>query len=171
MQLVLQPGATVGFWTLQERKPYIRVPQRQRAKWVCQCVCGQVKEVQENHLLSGASTNCRCKHWEQKYAGQPSLPIRQLYTTYKSNAKIRQLAFELALEQFATLVVQPCHYCDVAGVPLNGLDRVNNNKGYIADNVVACCTPCNIAKRDRTAAEFLAWADRLYKHQHKEVSV
>jgi hypothetical protein len=60
----------------------------------------------------------------------------------------------LTFEQFAALVVLPCHYC---GKPLNptgtGLDRMDASRGYETDNVVPCCHRCNKVKMDHFSYE------------------
>ena len=43
----------------------------------------------------------------------------------------------------------------------NGIDRVNNKKGYTIHNSVACCFICNRAKQDMPYMEFVAWMVRL----------
>jgi hypothetical protein len=40
----------------------------------------------------------------------------------------------------------------------NGIDRVDNTKGYSVDNCVPCCRRCNVAKADMTPDQFLGWA-------------
>jgi hypothetical protein len=63
---------------------------------------------------------------------------------YKNNAKSRELKFELTKEQFHSLVSTSCHYCGTCQENGNGIDRVDNSKGYTMDNVVSCCSLCNI---------------------------
>lgn len=47
----------------------------------------------------------------------------------------------------------------------NGLDRVDSSKGYISENVVACCKDCNRAKSDMSIEKFLYWLDKLARKQ------
>ena len=44
----------------------------------------------------------------------------------------------------------------------SGLDRANNTKGYIRENLVPSCKHCNRAKMARSAADFYVWASNLY---------
>lgn len=44
----------------------------------------------------------------------------------------------------------------------NGIDRIDNNKGYTIDNVVPCCKMCNQAKNDYTLQEFQDWVEKIY---------
>lgn len=45
----------------------------------------------------------------------------------------------------------------------NGLDRLDNTKGYTKDNVAPCCTVCNSAKGTLTVTEFSEWVERIYE--------
>lgn len=89
---------------------------------------------------------------------------------YKRNAKKRNLEWSITLEQFDKLIFSNCYYCgDEPRVHelkrktliYNGLDRVDNNKGYIIDNVVACCTICNMMKYTLSLDDFKIWSIRL----------
>jgi len=46
----------------------------------------------------------------------------------------------------------------------NGLDRVDPTGCYTADNVVACCGSCNVAKLDRSKDECIAHVRRIVEH-------
>ena len=48
----------------------------------------------------------------------------------------------------------------------NGLDRVDNNKGYTIDNVVPCCKRCNYAKNNQTPREFKEWVKKVYNKMY-----
>jgi 5-methylcytosine-specific restriction endonuclease McrA len=95
-----------------------------------------------------------------------------LYADYRFNAKRNGRPFFLTREDFQRLTSEHCHYCGAApasvkkqagcnGVYIyNGLDRVDNTKGYSLDNVVTCCWECNRDKGNKTEGEFLALAFR-----------
>jgi len=86
-----------------------------------------------------------------------------LYSRYKKQSK--DLPFALTKDEFKKLTQQNCYYCGVEpqqeqnnGTYLyNGLDRLDNNLGYIANNVVACCKTCNRAKHALDAIQFKSW--------------
>ncbi len=46
----------------------------------------------------------------------------------------------------------------------NGIDRTDNDLGYITTNVVPCCATCNYAKKGKTVEEFFTWARRIAAH-------
>ncbi len=51
----------------------------------------------------------------------------------------------------------------------NGVDRLDNAKGYTLENSVPCCKHCNIAKRSMTVDEFKQWISKVYAHQNKAI--
>ena len=65
----------------------------------------------------------------------------------RSEAIKRGKDWSLSKDQFDTLTKLNCYYCEL---PLGkcgvGLDRLNNNLGYILSNVVPCCIICNYAR-------------------------
>ena len=75
------------------------------------------------------------------------------YKTIQRTAKFRGINFELAYDDYATLIwKQPCHYCSKA--TQNGMDRVDNNGIYTLHNVVPCCRSCNARKWRKPYVEF-----------------
>lgn len=83
----------------------------------------------------------------------------QKYDTYRYAAQTRNLRFDLNTDDFNTLLSSDCHYCSK---PLaNGVDRIDNDKGYYSFNVVPCCWPCNRMKANLTYQEFLAHITRI----------
>lgn len=81
------------------------------------------------------------------------------YNQYRISAKARKLRFELSKSDFQTLVSQRCHYCGGRGKYGNvGIDRVDSKGHYTCDNVVPCCSMCNVMKRDNSAEFFTSKA-------------
>ena len=77
--------------------------------------------------------------------------------TYKTSAKHNNRVFNLTLEQFKEIVLQPCVYCgrpSTKGTQLNGIDRIDNAKGYVKGNCAPCCKWCNRMKRVYSNDEF-----------------
>lgn len=155
--------------------------------WECQCDCGNVKMVHASTLRMGTTKSCGCgrrKRGEELMLGKPpkiTLPegmgsLKSLYRSYKFEAKYRKLDFELSLDDFSNMTKQHCFYC---GIPpsqvtkykqangqyiYNGVDRVDNTRGYILENCVPCCETCNRAKRMMTVNDFIEWICRVYEN-------
>jgi hypothetical protein len=163
-------GQSFGRWTVVRRAPN---KNGGRQYFSCQCSCGTVREVVRYSLLSGNSQSCGCLKLEniKKTLQLPSgvSGLNRVYKRYRtSGAEGRGLPFDLTQEEFATLVEQPCHYCGQIGSITtygngntkspyvhNGLDRVDNTKGYTKDNVVPCCKICNSMKSSLSYKEFV----------------
>jgi len=102
----------------------------------------------------------------------------EIYANYKYQAKIRGIIFKLTKEQFRELITQNCAYCGIepnqcqkykhGDFIYNGVDRMNRNKGYTADNSIPACIQCNRAKNKYSFIEFLAWIKRVYQHLYDE---
>ncbi len=82
------------------------------------------------------------------------------FSQAKSNAKTREIIFELTKSAYLALVAMPCHYCNdyfksSTGETGIGLDRINNDKtiGYTVGNVLPCCGICNCTRNDHWTVE------------------
>jgi hypothetical protein len=153
--------------------------------WICKCECGGVKEIIASRLLCGNVRSCGCLHADvMKRHDTPEDTARaRLYSSYKSGAKNRGYVWDLPLPYFKELIAKPCLYCgsppeirpgnkqlkrlDIEG---SGLDRIDNNQGYVIGNVVPCCTWCNTAKRHHSMMDFVAHC-RAVASQFPEVGL
>jgi hypothetical protein len=132
-----------------------------------QCDCGNIIETDLECVTQGHTKSCGCKRRTQ------NLAKNRVFQSYKSNAKKRNLDFHLNIEEFELISSQNCFYCgdepsnqtDYYGDSFiyNGIDRVDNSKGYMIGNVVSCCKTCNYAKREKSYEEFTAWLRRVSK--------
>lgn len=146
---------------------------KKHAYWLCICECGKNKIVSSSNLISREVKSCGCKH------GRPpgEAAKHHLFLCYKNRAKKHKREFLLEEVQFNNLISMDCHYCGIEPIQnyklkgmngyciYNGLDRKDNKKGYIIDNVVPCCKTCNKAKRTLSYEEFINWITRLTNNQ------
>ncbi len=101
--------------------------------------------------------------------------IKSLYAIYRYKAENRRnksIPFKISLSLFRYLILQPCFYCNkkwysqsiYRGFVLtyNGIDRVDNSRGYTWDNTITCCGTCNNAKEQMTIETFRRWIKRVY---------
>jgi hypothetical protein len=149
--------------------------------WLCQCDCGNQKEVTTNLLRTEKVRSCGCLQGDvvRKESGVYSLS--HLYLRYKNSAKSRGICFEITKEQFKEITSLRCHYCNClpsienkhkqiknGNYVYNGIDRMDNSAGYILENCVSCCKNCNKAKNKKTKKEFLDWAKKVFENLRKE---
>ncbi|MFA5024065.1 MAG: hypothetical protein WC523_03875 [Patescibacteria group bacterium] len=112
-----------------------------------------------------------CKKCVNKY-NKCSLSGR--FHHYKNTARHRNYAFTLTKKQFEAITSQPCEFCgdfigeDNLGRPYNGVDRIDNDKGYIKGNCCPCCTKCNFMKAQQSKDEFLAQIIAIYEFQKRK---
>jgi hypothetical protein len=83
---------------------------------------------------------------------------RRLYNAYKASASRRNHVFNLNFSHLIDLTSSLCFYCKAQPSKImttkrtsaiylyNGIDRLDNSKGYEKDNCVSCCTHCNTIK-------------------------
>jgi len=74
------------------------------------------------------------------------------YFRYRNKARIEKREFNLSLEQFIGILQKNCHYC---GEKSTGIDRKDNNKGYIFENSLPCCGICNGRKYTKKYEDFM----------------
>ena len=81
------------------------------------------------------------------------------YVVYRTSAELKQLEFTISFDEYKEIVKMPCHYCgiiqDRGTEQFNGIDRENNDVGYIMGNCVSCCKVCNYMKKSLTSEVFL----------------
>ena len=154
------------------------------AVWLCKCDCGNTSLVRGASLRRGTTKSCGCLSKEMTSA-RMKLPdgessFNTLYGSYQRNAEKRGWSFNISKSLFHQLVIQPCHYCEelpsnvcksnknTKGVFVyNGLDRVQNEIGYIPDNVVPCCSRCNYIKATFSVSDFIAHCKKIVNCNEK----
>jgi len=85
------------------------------------------------------------------------------FINYRSKAKMKGMIFTLTLEDFKNEISKPCGYCGET-IAVRGLDRIDNNVGYILSNIISCCPLCNYLKRDLTVIEFKNHIRQIFRH-------
>ena len=95
-------------------------------------------------------------------------PIAVQWACYRTNAKKRNLSFELEREVFENLLLSKCTYCGLENC--FGIDRKDNSKGYTKENSTPCCKICNLAKRELSIEDFLSWVSRISNYQQRKLN-
>lgn len=110
------------------------------------------KDKSKGNGLSGYCKKCHYR-WkvEQKSKTSHQLPMK--YNAIRQSARSRHIYFDLEKDWYINFATQFCYYC---GQPCHGgLDRIDNEQGYIATNVVTCCPLCNRMKMDMILSDFI----------------
>jgi len=167
---------------------------RNKHLWLCKCDCGAEKIVVADNLSSRKSKSCGCLKSESlarggnQYGLYEDRELALLKIQYSHlERRNRKMGFSevINFDEFKILSKSPCKYCGLeyskeiedrlngrkVGKSLsnyilkcNGIDRLDNNKGYIKDNSVPCCKYCNFAKHTMSEYGFYNWIKRVYNH-------
>lgn len=177
---VLTAGDLFGRWTVLNAKAFREKSGKTRVYlFECKCSCGTVKNISKRHLVTGVSKSCGCLRRELLTKPSGFAELTSIYARYRTGAANRNLSFNIPIETFKELSKLECHYCGAAPSNVsntgdntgtyvyNGMDRVDNSKGYEIDNVVAACGNYNLAKRTMTKESFLSLAKRIYERHFK----
>jgi hypothetical protein len=121
----------------------------------CCCMCNYMKgQLSYDDFINTARNvlNNMLGYGGEKYKIQ-EITKKNWGTTYlgcKRSAKNRKKEFNLTKEQHTMLIYQNCYMCgkNVNGYFHHGIDRVNNDKGYVFDNCLSCCSVCNYLKKE-----------------------
>lgn len=183
------PGHRCGMLTVIEQVRHGRNP-----TYFCKCDCGVVKIVQGSGISSSKeprkSCGCQQRAGASRPAGQAAWTV--LFKRIKRNALQRGISFNLTFDEFVALSKQNCYYSghspapynpyimagrfkaqmtketiDRACVLVNGIDRIDSNKGYDISNCVPCCSQCNYSKLDYTEEEFIQHAYSIVSYQER----
>ena len=139
--------------------------------WRCKCDCGKETVTTGNSLTSGNTKSCGCYHkirTRQLFSSPiEELSINRILQDYRNKARKKNRIFSLTKEEFTLLIRADCYYCGAkpsnsyatstgrAILPYQGIDRLDNSKGYIPENCVSCCIICNKMKKATDVTDFV----------------
>lgn len=82
--------------------------------------------------------------------------VKRRISMVKDGGKRRGYEWALDTDTAASMITGPCFYCgELPTDVLNGIDRMDNSKGYTPENTVGCCGVCNNMKLCLDAHTFL----------------
>lgn len=139
----------------------------------CRCDCGNEITALSGNIRAGKTQSCGCLNQENRTKAPGISNANRVWRQYKANARKRNIPFELEKDDFMSIIVQPCHYCGSSLQTIQndnksngtfaytGIDRIDNDNGYIYGNVAPCCHTCNIAKQEMSYREFVEHARKI----------
>lgn len=87
---------------------------------------------------------------------------KKKWSSYRQRAKRKNIPFRLPEHIFYAVLHTQCYICGKNGTNNElGMDRINNDHGYIIGNIAPCCWECNKAKGSLGGLQFLQWLKRL----------
>jgi len=156
-----------------------------RTRWLCSCECGSIRpSIPTDHLVRGNTKSCGCLQREKaaRTGAAKKLPnhgagMNALYARYRIAATQRGLIFGISKKVFVFTILLDCHYCGAKPRKCyvnksvfcvsNGIDRMNNSKGYEKSNIVPCCSTCNFMKVKMSHDEFIKQCRAVAKFREK----
>jgi len=141
--------------------------------WKCRCDCGRMKLLSGRELKAGRQS-CGCLQGGGNKLGLGEATGNLVFRLYCLRAKRKGLVWDISKAKFFLLTKGRCYYCGVepsqvyniakhnGAFVYNGVDRLDNKKGYTKKNCVSCCGVCNRAKDIRSEKDFLSWVKRIY---------
>ena len=152
--------------------PQLTKTGRHYSVWLFKCDCGNEKELcpsdvfkkRNNPKIKGIlSCGCNTKKLmsDQKRKPDGEAALNSLYASYRRTCAFhRGHEFNLTLIEFKNITSSNCFYCGkepsqfkksrLAFYQYNGIDRVDNTKGYTIENTVPACQECNSLKAGTT---------------------
>jgi hypothetical protein len=130
-----------------------------------------------NYLKGSLSDNafiCRAEHilTNQKLIDGILYPQyftnhnKTTYNSYKNRAIRKNIEFFISEEDYEYITSLTCYLCGKESntTHSNGIDRINNELGYINDNVAGCCGECNYMKKNYQYDEFIEKLINIYNN-------
>ena len=111
--------------------------------------CGILKPIEEfnTHNKTKEIRRRYCIKCEKKRVKSRSILPKQRWANAKRRSAKSGEIWEIPLEVYVKIINARCHYCDGKLNPTGcGLDRKDNELGYVIENVVPCCRECNTVK-------------------------
>lgn len=148
--------------------------------WLCECECGEKKEIRASHLLKGYSKSCGC-NWHNKnkhnsnWKGYEDIPM-DFFSSIKRGAESRKIEFNITIEYLWEVLVKQNRKCALSGLDLHfpqtsknkdktktvSVDRIDSNKGYIEGNIQWVHKTINIMKNKLSDKEFIEFCSHVY---------
>ncbi len=174
-------GMKFGKWIVI-KKIYIK---NRRQCYLLRCECGNERIKSSAHIKrSSRCLKCHNTFYNplisvSKRKGYGYSSTKTILTGYKIGAIRRKKEWSLTDQETLNLMAGNCHYCgrkpyreynggsNYGGFLYNGIDRIDNEKGYTISNCRSCCPQCNFAKHKMSESQFLNMVELVYNYRIK----
>lgn len=149
--------------------------------WKCKCDCGKTTIVRTTLITTDRTKSCGCIRKYNYVLPKGEAAFNHVYARYKKScAKSRGHKFILTKEEFKEIISQDCYYCGTkpgniykdhrlnGSYTYNGIDRVDNSKGYTKENCVPCCFQCNVWKKADNQQDFIDHANKISENMKRK---
>jgi hypothetical protein len=134
-------------------------------------VAVEITELRDKYNVSSTNTTNKYNNLHIKQENK-TITVSELWRGTQRNAYSRGLLFSISEEDFEKIVIKPCYYCGFySHTRLNGIDRIDNNKGYILHNCISCCKVCNIIKNSQHPNEFLDKISAICNYINNNIAI
>lgn len=128
-------------------------------------ICQDCDNERRQNYYAENTKDCKASSEKCRKIRRTRTPIKARFADYKFKAKHKEHIFDLSFEEFKAIVVQPCIYCGKVPNVYNGIDRVDNSKGYTLENSVSCCGWCNKMKLTFSQKDFINKCKQITEKQ------
>ena len=153
--------------------------------WLCECECGNTKQIRRDHLTKGYTKSCGCS-WRlsrknhNNWQGYEDISL-DFFNTIKRNSIRRGIVFNITIEYLWELFLKQNKKCALSGLELTfseirkdktkqtvSIDRKNSNIGYVEGNVQWVHKQINIMKNKLSDDEFIWFCEQVIKNKKHE---
>jgi hypothetical protein len=151
-----------------------------RPIWLCKCECGESVEVLSKYLLAGDTRSCGCLKKEPSHNNATVGVVTGSYFYHvRNNAERRGVPFEITPEEASAQWYEQDGRCAFTGVELvivqnfrdhrgrqtASLDRIDNGRGYTADNIQWVHKDINMMRGRLDPESFVEWCRRVVEYE------
>ena len=142
----------------------------------CQTCSNEIKAKSNSGLKNASGLCVTCSNRLSQPAAIEAIKLRpyeSIYKVLKSRNKKRKIEVDITYEEFlAFTLINECHYCynpiiwhKYGNTSGYWLDRKNNDKGYIKNNIAVCCNKCNKGKNSLFSYEEWVGMTKYFRDQ------
>lgn len=157
-----------------------RLPNKntRQSRWLCQCDCGNQKEIHGYFLVRGATKSCGCyKKQTANFLGFNNLSGKY-WGRIKRKALERNLTFNINIEDAWNIFEKQKNKCALSGLPIflsrnislkkqtASLDRIDSTKGYELNNIQWVHVDINKLKNNFPEEKLFFLCNQIVKNQN-----